>query len=528
MKISTVHEMRTMDQKAVQHYGIVEEMLMENAGLAAYRVLSASMGMAGRRILVVCGIGNNGGDGLVVARKILSGGGDPRVIILSDPAGYKGAAGINFNIVSRLDLNVRVIDDAGSLGDDIRCCDAVVDAIFGTGLTRPVEGHYREVIQRINRSGKPVLSLDIPSGVAGNTGRIMGEAIRASDTVTFGLPKIGNLVYPGYGRGGQLHVSHISFPPALYRSEVLTIALNDMPHLLPRDPAGHKGSFGNALFIAGAAAYFGAPYFSASAFLKAGGGYARLAAPRSIIPVVAQKASEIVFHPQVETASGSIASANETALRELARPMDMVVMGPGLSLDRETQALVRSLAATVETPLLLDGDGITAVAEGLNSVRHRKSPTILTPHLGEMARLTGKTIDEISADPVTMLRQTAADLSAVIVLKGPHSLIGFPDGQVRINMSGNTGMATAGSGDVLTGTIAALVGLGLSPEAAAAGGTFLHGMAGDLAADQKGQDGMTAQDILDFLPVALKAVREAKMSPALLYGGRYELPVVDA
>ncbi|MDX9818591.1 MAG: NAD(P)H-hydrate epimerase, partial [Desulfococcus multivorans] len=317
MKISNVNEMRRMDQKAVQHYGIVEEMLMENAGLAAYRVLSASMNMAGKRILVVCGIGNNGGDGLVVARKIHSGGGDPRVIILSDPAGYKGAAGTNFSIISRLGLNVRVIDDAGSLHDDLCCCDAVVDAIFGTGLTRPVEGHYREVIQRINRSGKPVLSLDIPSGVAGDTGRIMGEAVRAGDTVTFGLPKVGNLLYPGYDQGGRLHVSHISFPPALYQSEALTIALNDMPNLPSRDPVAHKGSFGNALFIAGAAAYFGAPYFSASAFLKAGGGYARLAAPRSIIPVVAQKASEIVFHPQVETASGSIASTDVTALREL-------------------------------------------------------------------------------------------------------------------------------------------------------------------------------------------------------------------
>lgn len=527
MKISSVEEMRRMDRQAIERYGIIEELLMENAGLAAFRVLSETVGIAGRRFLILCGGGNNGGDGLVVARKIHSGGGTARVILLSDPAGYKGAARTNFEIISRLGLHVQPINDAAAATEEFQSCDAVVDAIFGTGLARPVAGRFRDMIERINDSGKPVLSLDIPSGVAGDTGQILGAAVRADDTVTFGLPKQGNLLYPGCGCGGRLHVTHISFPPALYRSDALTVALNEPPVLPRRDPAGHKGSFGTVLFIAGAAAYFGAPYFSAASFLKAGGGYARLAAPRSILPVIAQRCSEIVFHPMKETPGGSIALENETALGEIARGADMVVMGPGLSLDAETQRLVRSLAARLDLPLLLDGDGITAVAEAPDCVRGRTSPTILTPHLGEMSRLTGRSIQEIAGDPVGILRQTAADLSSIVILKGPHSLIGFPDGRVRINMTGNAGMATAGSGDVLTGTIAALFGLGMPVLDAASGGVFLHGLAGDLAADQKGQDGMTAQDILHFLSQALKTAR-SQAHAALPYEGRYRIPVVDA
>ncbi len=520
--------MRLMDQQAIQQHGIPEEVLMENAGLAAYRVLSETTGIPGRRFLLFCGAGNNGGDGLVVARKIHSGGGDPRVILLSDPARYKGAAKTNFDIVSRLGLPVQTFGAESLTNGDLQGCDAIVDAIFGTGLARPVGGRYRDAIERINQSGKPVLSLDIPSGVAGDTGRIMGIAVQAKNTVTFGLPKIGNLLYPGFSQGGRLFVTHISFPPGLYRDERLKISLNPLPALPRRDPAGHKGSFGNVLFIAGAAAYFGAPYFSAAAFLKAGGGYARLAAPRSMVPVIAQKAGEIVFHPQAETEAGSIALQNESSLRSLAETVDMVVMGPGLSLHPETREMVRSLATAIPVPLLVDGDGITAVAEDPAVIRKRTAPTVLTPHMGEMARLTGLTIDEIAANPVATLQGTTADLDAVVILKGAHSLIGTPDGRVRVNMSGNAGMATAGSGDVLTGAIAALAGQGMTVGDAAAGGVFLHGLSGDLAADRIGQDGMTAQDVLDALPSAVKAAREQAACPGGSDAGRYRLTVVDA
>ena len=508
MKVSRVSEMREMDRTAVETFGIAPELLMENAGNAVYWVILNQLGVQGRRFVVFAGPGNNGGDGLVVARKLLSSGGHVKVFLLSDPTRYKGSAKVNFDIATRLPLEIAPIDSMEAVTEEITRCDAVVDAILGTGLTREVEGRYRQVIEQINAGGKMVFSVDIPSGVNGDTGKVMGVAVRADHTVTFGLPKIGSMLFPGYELGGELYVSHISFPPSLHDAETLQMAISEPLALPPRRRDGHKGSFGKALFIAGAASYFGAPYFSALSFLKAGGGYARLAAPKSIVPTIAGRGSEIVFVPQEETAAGGIALRNKEALLDLARQMDMIVLGPGLSLDTETQQLVRALAAAISKPLLIDGDGITAVCQDLQSIRERTAPTILTPHLGEMSRIVGLGIGELDVNKVDVLQRATRDLNAIIVLKGAHSLIGYPDGRVFINMSGNPGMATAGSGDVLTGTIAGMHGLGLSIGEAVRQGVFVHGLAGDLVAMEKGEDGITAQDILDALPLAVRAVRE--------------------
>ena len=508
MKISTVQEMRSLDRTAIDSYGIPEEILMENAGEAAYFVLLTRFGLPGRSFLVFCGGGNNGGDGFVVARKILSSGGRVKTFLLGDPEKYRGAARANLEILQRTGAEVVSLGSAGEAGKDLSHCDAVIDAIFGTGLDRDVEGRYAEIIGTINGCGRPVLSLDIPSGIHGDTGRIMGTAVRADATVTFGLPKLGNLLYPGYDHGGELFVTHISFPPGMIESANLKVELNQTPPLPPRDPKGHKGSFGDVLFVAGAAAYYGAPCFSALSFLRAGGGYARLAAPAHMVPHLASGGSEIVFVPQEETAGGSISMGNLDALLDLGSRSDMVVLGPGLSLVEETQDLARALASRLERPLLLDGDGLTALSGDLDLLRNRSAPTVLTPHPGEMSRLTGKTVPELESDPVRTLQNTCADLGAVIVLKGAHSLVGFPDARVFLNMSGNSGMATAGTGDVLTGTIAAMHGLGLGIPEAVRKGVFLHGLAGDLAAEDLGPDGITARDVLDALPLALKADRE--------------------
>jgi ADP-dependent NAD(P)H-hydrate dehydratase / NAD(P)H-hydrate epimerase len=508
MKVSTVAEMRALDRTAIEQYGIVAELLMENAGHAVHFVLLNEFGIESKRFLVFCGLGNNGGDGLVVARKIQSNGGAVKVFVLGDPARFKGAARLNAGIVSRLPIEVQQLESVETLETDLAHCDAIVDAILGTGITREVEGLYRDVIESIHRSGKPVFSVDIPSGVHGDTGQVMGTAVRADYTVTFGLPKLGNVLFPGYDLGGRLYVSHLSFPPSMTAADSLKVEINRSLPLPPRRGDAHKGSFGQVLFIAGAAGYYGAPYFAAMSFLKAGGGYSRLAAPRSITPFLANKGSEIVFLPQAETATGSIALGNKRALLELSRRMDMVVLGPGLSLEAETQQLVRELAAEIEKPLLIDGDGITAICQDLKVIKNRKAKTILTPHLGEMGKITTMAVKEMEASKVEVLQRTASALAATIVLKGAHSLIGVPDERIFVNMSGNPGMATASSGDVLAGTIAAMFGLGLSLEDAVRQGVFVHGLAGDLAADDNGQDGITAQDILDYLPRAVKVVRE--------------------
>ena len=285
------------------------------------------------------------------------------------------------------------------------------------------------------------------------------------------------------------------------------------PVRLPERQADtNKMDYGPVLVIAGAANYYWAPHASAYSFLKAGGGYVYLACPKSLAPSVAKKGREIVIQPQKETASGSIALANKDDLLKLAERMKMVVLGPGLSLDEETQELVKILAKEIEKPLLIDGDGLTAIADDTQIITKRKAATVLTPHLGEMSRLTGMAKSEIEKDKVNVLQTTSQMMNVYIVLKGPHSLIGCPDGRVFINNSGDTegkaGMATAGSGDVLNGTIAAMFCLGLSIEEAVRAGVFLHGLAGDLAAKKKGPDGMTAEDILNTLPYAVQYYRE--------------------
>ena len=513
MKVCTVQQMRAMDKRAIDHYGIPEPVLMENAGLAAYRVLIDRWGPPQGRTLVCCGAGNNGGDGFVVARKILSDGGHPVVLLLGDPSRYRGAALSNFEMLARLEAEVVQFKDLAQTRALIASADRIVDGIFGTGLSKPVRGHYAEVIAAINAAGKPVLSLDIPSGISGDSGQVMGVAVQADATVTFGLPKVGNLLYPGADHGGACYVTRISFPPALTRAPELAIAVNHPPPLPARDPAGHKGTFGDVLFVAGAAGYYGAPYLAAMAFLRAGGGYSRLAAPASVVPVIAAQGSEIVFHPQAETPAGSLAYSNKADLLERTRQVDMLVMGPGLSLDEETVRLVGELAESADVPLLLDGDALTMLSRSPEILTKRRALTILTPHLGEMSRLTGASVDTLLGDPVRHLRAAAHRFPAIIVLKGAASMIGLPDGRVFINRSGCDAMATAGAGDVLTGTIAAMHGLGLALEDAVCKGVFVHGRAGELAAASLGADGVTAGRILDFLPRAVMQERQAAQDP---------------
>ncbi len=508
MRVARVDEMKDLDRRASEEFGISECLLMENAGQAVYYVVSQEIGIKGNRFIVFCGGGNNGGDGLVVARKIHSSGGQVKVLLLDDAAKFKGAAKKNFEIVSRMPIEMSRVSSLDSVIPDLLDCDAIVDAMFGTGLVRKVSGIYRDVIQLINESPSIVFSVDIPSGINGDTGEVMGVAVEADYTVTFGLPKLGNMILPGYEHCGKLYVSHISFPPALYDCDAIKVAINSPIELPERLRDTHKGNYGKALFIAGSSSYLGAPYFSALSFLKAGGGVSYLATPKSISPFIASKGSEIVFVPQEETSSGSIALESRNEILELCQKVDMVILGPGLSLASETQELVRQLTPRINKPLVIDGDGITAIAEDLGRIKRRKAPTILTPHLGEMSRITRLETSEIDRNKIGVVQRTARELNAVVILKGAHSFIGYPDETVFINTIGNSGMATAGSGDVLTGTIAAMYGLGFAPDDAVRMGVFMHGFSGDVAAVDKGEDGITAQDILDYLPEAMKLYRE--------------------
>ena len=508
MKVATVEQMRNLDRRAIEEFKTPDRILMENAGEAVYFVIHNEFGIEGKQFLIFCGIGNNGGDGFVVARKLLSNGGLVTVFFLGDSEKLTGCAKDNFDTISTLPIQIERFTSLEQITPSLPQCDAIVDAIFGTGLTRDVGGIYKEVIELINESQTVVFSVDIPSGVNGNTGQIMGCAVKADYTVTFGLPKLGNLLYPGFDLCGKLYVTHISFPPSLYDTDNINVETNDPLPIPERGEDTHKGSYGKALFIAGSSNYLGAPYFSALSFLKAGGGLSYLASPESITNFLANKGSEIVFAPQKETERGSLSLKARDHLLEFSERADMVVIGPGLSLNEETQELVRELTQKIKKPLIIDGDGITAISKDIDIIKKRKDVTILTPHLGEMSRITKINIGEIQKNKIPLLFKTCRELNAIIILKGAHTLIGFPDERIFINMTGNPGMATAGSGDVLVGTIAGMFGLGFSVEESMRMGVFMHGLAGDLAMRDIGEDGVIAGDIMKYLPEAVQYCRE--------------------
>jgi hydroxyethylthiazole kinase-like uncharacterized protein yjeF len=511
MRVSTVQQMREMDKKAVELYGIPELLLMENAGNAAVQLLKNKFPADRQRVLVVCGPGNNGGDGFVIARLLFSEQCRVTVLIAAEPNKYQGSALINLEMLQKLGVERQVVQPDLDIKTFVQSFDVIVDALFGTGLTRPPENLHAQIIAAINESHKPVLSVDIPSGINGDTGQIMQTAVRAAWTITFGLPKIGLLLYPGYQHTGEITVSHISFPAALYDSPELRCRINAPISLPPRPVNGHKGTFGQALFIAGAQSYYGAPFFSAESFLKAGGGYARLACPRSLAPIIAAKASEIVFAPMYETPDGSLSLKNRQSLLDFANASDFVVLGPGISLQEETQNLACELVTQINKPLLIDGDGLTALSGRLYLLASRTEPVILTPHRGEMIRLLDGAVEQLETNPIETARSFSEKWNAYLVLKGAHTIIACPDGEIFINLTGNSGMATAGSGDVLTGAIAAMYGLGLNIPEAVRMGVLLHGFAGDLAAGRTGEDGLTAADILNALPEALQLARAGEI-----------------
>jgi hydroxyethylthiazole kinase-like uncharacterized protein yjeF len=525
IRVVTAREMQDLDRRTVTEFGMPSLLLMENAGAETARaVWETFLRLPGRRAAILCGRGNNGGDGFVVARHLANHGLQVRTLLVGRRQDVKGDARVNLDILDKMGAGPQEIttaDDLHAVREALAAADVVVDALLGTGSQGPAHGLIAEVIGLVNGAGRPVAAIDLPSGLTADDPDPPGPAIRAQLTVTLGLPKPALLLYPAAASVGALRVVGIGMPEPLTRGGGGCLGLlqraDVAPALPPRDPAAHKGTFGHVLVIAGSAGKTGAATLTSQAALRAGAGLVTLAVPRSLNPILEVKLTEVMTQPVAETEVQTIGRAAGGELLDLARGKSAVAIGPGLGSHPDTQALVRDLVASLRIPVVLDADGINAFAGAADLLAQAGGPLILTPHPGELSRLLGADRDALLRGRLALVPETARRLRATLVLKTARTLIASPQGEVRIVPTGNPGMATGGTGDVLTGLIAGLLAQGADPLLAASAGSYLHGLAGDLAAAQLGQEAMLAGDLLDRVP---EAIRRVKARPAHNASGR--------
>lgn len=503
MKIVTAEEMRAIDRATTEKYGVPSLTLMENAGRA---VADDVMALAPERVLIVCGKGNNGGDGFVVARHLRDERVEVEVVMLSSPGSYEGDAAA---MLKRLSPSPQALKDETSVRQFFSTAhdfDVVVDAVLGTGFRPPLSAEYLAAIEGINKLGTHVVSVDIPSGLEAD--RLTSQTtpfVRADSVTTFTAfkPALAFACDPKIVR-----VAHIATPANAISS---TLRLNvtqpeDVAFIAaPRDPESNKGTYGHVLVLGGSTGKAGAPAMAAMAALRVGAGLATVASPRSVQPTIAAFAPEIMTVPLDETASGGLSVINFERMRSLADGKRAIAVGPGAGQDDETRQFLRAFADRCEVPVVLDADGLNAFAGHVAQLTPIRHPLILTPHPGEMARLTDQSIAEVQANRINVARWFAQEHGCYLVLKGHRTVIAEPNGEVWINPTGNAGMATGGTGDILTGIVAGLVSQ--FPDrisGAVIAGVYLHGLAGDIAAEQDGELTMIATDLIAHLPAAFR------------------------
>lgn len=515
MKIVTGTEMQTVDRRAITEAHIPSTVLMERAGEGIVRHLEEHCGPArGKTITILCGKGNNGGDGLVVARLLHRRRARVHVVLLTPITDLSRDAATMYRRLVQVAgrtaiVRFRSTDQTRSL---LASSDVLVDALLGTGLSSEVTGTYREAIELMNAAGKPVIAIDIPSGLHADTGAILGQAVRATVTMTCGLPKLGLYVGAGIDQAGAILVVDIGIPTAYVddlESRTLLLTSDSAFQALPeRRLSAHKGTFGHAGIIAGSVGKTGAAALAARAALRIGAGLVTVATPSSVNDVLEAKLLEAMTLPLPETKARTLARSGLDRILAFIQARTAIAIGPGLSTHPETVELVQSLMKHLDRPSVLDADALNALAGRASLLTECKTPPILTPHPGEMARLeTDATTQSVNADRIGTARRFARERGAFVVLKGARTVIARPDGLVAICPTGNPGMATAGTGDVLTGMIVGLLAQGVPPWEAACAATYFHGSAGDLAARQLGQAGMLASDLIAQIPYALQQTK---------------------
>ncbi len=501
MKLADSAQMKALDAHAIQDLGIPSTLLMRNA---ADGLLAAVDRAPSGPVVVLCGSGNNGGDGLCAAAGLLLRGRSVRVFFVSDPARLTPDSREMLRRLEELGGAAELFADT----PDAACCvsDAavIIDAMLGTGLNAPLRGGVLTAVQAVNASPAYVVAADMPTGVSADTGEILGDAVRADETVTFSLPKIGQFTEPGCACCGRITVWDIGIPTEAQEAvpcSVSAVTRNDLS-LPARNPLAHKGSFGRDLILAGSVGYTGAPVMAAEAAQRTGAGLVYLAVPDSVYSIVAIKCTEVMPQPVPCDGEGVVSWGARDYLRGMLNTCQAVLAGPGLGRGYELTSLIELLIRESQIPVVLDADALNAISADPAILREAKAPVIITPHPGEFARLGGSTEHGRLAGALAF----AEAYGCIVVLKGHRTVTALPDGRAFLNTTGGPAMAKAGSGDVLAGMITALLGQGVEPWRAAVTAVYLHGLAGDLCAEALGEYSVTATDLISAISPAMKTL----------------------
>ncbi len=517
MQLVSAAQMQAMDRATIQDFGLPGRLLMENAGRGAVQAMLTAWGEpAAKPIGVAAGRGNNGGDGFVIARCLAQRGHSVTVFLLSSRDRVGGDAAANLALLDPLGIPVIEVPDAAAFDRceaEMRRPRIWIDAIFGTGLNAEVRGVQARMIDLINAQGRPVLAVDIASGLDADTGQVLGRAVRADLTATFAFAKIGHKVHPGAALTGRLFVVDIGIPSQIAAGVAApqqlidaALASADLPR---RAPDAHKGTTGHLLVVAGSTGKAGAAAMTATAAMHSGAGLVTLAVPAALLQVAAGLVLEAMTAPLAGNASGALEMAALPALERLYAGKRCLALGPGIGTAETTADLVRAVVKDCPLPMVIDADAINILAQTPELLSSARSPLILTPHPGEMARLMAVTTAEIQADRIGAARRLAGHHGIWVVLKGAATVIAGPGGQVWINSSGNPGMASGGMGDVLAGLIAGLIVQRLAPEAAARLGVFVHGAAADRLAARRGPQGYLAAQVMQTVPEIFRDLAQA-------------------
>lgn len=513
MLVVTAEQMRELDRLTIERYGVPSLTLMERAGAAiADAIIKRFAGVARRGVLVVAGKGNNGGDGFVVARLLKKKRIPCEVVLLARHDELSPDAGHNLRAFTKLKGKVIEVsaDRLGLLIERFGRNGLLVDAILGTGMKSEVRGLFAEAIELMNASGLPTIAVDIPSGLDTNRGVPLGSAIQAEMTVALGYPKLGEVIYPGLDRVGDLVVADIGIDQravAEISPQTEILEHESVRWLVPRRRADtHKGTYGHLVVVAGSRGKTGAAIMACRAAMRCGAGLVTLAAPRSLNNIFASSLVEVMTEALRENDGEEMEALSDYEWHALLERKNALLFGPGIGVNDATQNNLRWLISNLDMPWVVDADGLNNLALELSRLRHAKTPAILTPHPGEMARLIGKDVVAVNSDRMGVARGFAVEHRCYLVLKGARTVIAGPDGKVFLNPTGNPGMASAGMGDVLAGILAALLAQGLSSEDAMQLGVYLHGFVGDQVAVARGQIGLIASDIIEGLPTAISAL----------------------